>query len=428
MTSGENTFDAVRGAFGSMKSGVDGTVTDYASPDEVGTALDGLRASTSSNAALLADLMTDRATGVIGKRLVLTPDGTGTGFGPGWTAGGVAAVERSNGVWRWIRAGSAQRYAWGIVTGHGPTDSDFQLIRMAQTTSVETPVHRGYNEGAGNALIARANADGTEFVAAVMGRTAMSLWRYASATWTMLNSWPGIIPSPGAVGTKELIAGTPTDDRQFVINYSGISRSWTDTADVTSLGEDFRYGGIGFVSDYRASSPSSETIPGRISLVGVSDNAPTGIIGTGFRVSRTDSSTETLTLTAGESDLPDNWFDTVDYLSADLLWDATTGVVTVLREGLYAFQWGAVLNSAASGVYATMLLARSGFADAAAHTVDLHSGRLGGTAVAYSASFLTYCGPGEYLQPQLSGSGDVILRGESSGVRAFFSGALLNPS
>ncbi len=427
MTGPTNAFETVQAALGGFKAGIDGTEAGLATPAEVSAALNGLRSSTTENAATLADLVTASGAGVVGHRSLIAPDGTGSGFGPGWVTGGDSAIERADDMWRWVRSGTTMRRAWGIATADGPTLSNYQALRLSQTSAVETPVWWGFYEGAANMLIARSNSDATKFVTAVFGRQALMLWQYDAPTWTPLESWAITDPPPGAVGAKELIAGTVVDEREFVINFGGARRSWTDTGAVTELGDDYRYGGMGFISDARQSLFPSETIPGSVSVLGIRDNEPTGVVGTGFRVSRADNTTDTLALSASEIPLSDDWFDTTDYCSADILWDPVEGVVTILREGHYVFQWGAVMNSASSGAYASMMLARSGFPTADVHTVDLDPGRLGGTPLPYAATFYTYVGPGEYLQPQLAGSGNAVLRGESSGVRTFFSGALVNP-
>ena len=77
----------------------------------------------------------------------------------------------------------------------------------------------------------------------------------------------------------------------------------------------------------------SNLLPGKITQFSGADNAPAPIIGTTFRAYR--SSTSGLSQTSGTQICASNTFDTVDYISADLTWDATTSKLTVTKSGTY---------------------------------------------------------------------------------------------
>ena len=95
MTGPTNAFETVQAALGGFKAGIDGTEAGLATPAEVSAALNGLRSSTTENAATLADLVTASGAGVVGHRSLIAPDGTGSGFGPGWVTGGDSAIEEA---------------------------------------------------------------------------------------------------------------------------------------------------------------------------------------------------------------------------------------------------------------------------------------------------------------------------------------------
>ncbi|WP_141213983.1 DUF7257 domain-containing protein [Mycobacterium marinum] len=181
-------------------------------------------------------------------------------------------------------------------------------------------------------LRCRVNSAGTTDVRAVYNVAVggWSLTAIVAGSSTVLSTAYDTF-TPGAVYT--LIAGTVGGNRVFQVLKNGTALtfstggiSYTDTGNVSQVGASYRRGGWIIIG----------TAP-KMSTWALADNTPPAVVGSGFRAYRTSSTT--LSNSSGSPALfPSTWFDTVDYNSSDLPYDASTNKITVSVSGHYRIQ------------------------------------------------------------------------------------------
>lgn len=124
---------------------------------------------------------------------------------------------------------------------------------------------------------------------------------------------------------------------QAVLNGS-IKAAWTDGGSVTARGSSNRQGGWG-------QQWSDDNPPGKVTQWTMADNAPVAVTGTTFRAYR--AATGGASKTTGDQYLA-SVFDTVDYVTSDLSWNASTSTLTVTKAGTYSLACRIEMSAALS--------------------------------------------------------------------------------
>lgn len=340
-----------------VRQGADGTGQTDGQMSDAKTAVDGLRQTLSGLQAkvsqiLARDPQAGGAPGVVGN--VATDDAErapGTGWGPGWI---IPAGFSTNGVrtdghrWVWSDAGNAARTTPGIYTVT-PTLTPYQSVQIVMASLMEQPGWGGPGDP-NNWIIFRSNLTGTQFAFVAVHYNRVELWKYDSGTFSKIGADVEVSPAVGA--RWEMRAGTvvSVDNLVLLMNDRGVANwtpapgaVWSDTAHV--------WAGQGMQSDNRN---AGEATPGSIEVWTLSDNPPTGTIGSGLIVSST--TTTNVPVSSGTSRIPNGFFNVVEQGSADIAWDGQK--VTVRDAGWYAVQLELAVPTGAAG--ATGVLYRQG--------------------------------------------------------------------
>lgn len=352
-----NPLSVVKDSIGALidllRQGADGTTQTGAIAADAADALAGLRQSiTAANKKLTQIISGENAgPGIVGATYVDEADRTTTAdWGINWQLTGTGSVHCDGNNFAWIDSGSAPRYVLGRYTA-GASLTDYQLVQMVMASKMESPVF-GSSPNCGNGLLGRMNAAMDTFVYARIYYNRVELGCYVGGVQQVFAT-NNVTPVTGARWGLQL--GTGDGDRLFQVTMNGsIVCSYNDTAAVSAMGTNYRYGGQAMWSDSRF---GGESTPGLIAVWALSDNQPSGIIGTTFRAHRT-SSTQ-MTLGSGKILCVNGFYDTVDRISADLTYlpnnncgvqvtKPGTYVVTVRVKGTGVFQQG---TAGAAGIY-----------------------------------------------------------------------------
>lgn len=354
-----------------------------------------LAATTAANAAAINQLQSDadasNNNGMSGgddfERVSSTD--LGTGWLQTYSAGALGKMATPNGHdASWIDNGNGDEGCAAIRTD--PADkvtlTDYQAIRLTiGSPTAEAGAGWPYNYGYGsNTIIGRANADGTIYVGAVISGSSAALFNNNGSTETALGSSVSTTQAPGVTFILEC-GTTGTINRYRLLRNGAVILNYLDSGGITQIGPNYRGWGFGMSAQHRGSSQSS---PGAVSKITVSDNFPSTVSGTTFRAYR--GSTSAVTKTGNDNVLPANCMDTVEYISGDLSWDATNQKITVQKAGTYIIGMRIRCdNVIAINETWTPLLYRQG---------ALHSRGSGDTGMDVNGGNTSYANPVHYLR------------------------------
>lgn len=238
-----------------------------------------------------------------------THSGTGTGT-LGITSGRArwsgSATNRS----------SLARYTAKVAT------TDYQKVGAAFATIPSTD--SGGGSASSNFLYGRMNAAGNTYVYL---RLMKNSWQLGCSVNGSITVFASAIFSftPGAAYWLE--CGTTGGARIFRIWMNNtVIHTHTDSAAVSQLGH--YHTGMGVTSF------SSNYVPAQVSAFTFYDNIPPSVKGTGWRVTRT--STTTGSLVSGTNLFPASWFNTPEFISDDLVYTTASNKVKVPYDGWYS--------------------------------------------------------------------------------------------
>ncbi|TPW93648.1 DUF7257 domain-containing protein [Mycolicibacterium fortuitum] len=340
-----------------VRQGADGTGQTDGQMSDAKSAVDGLRQTLAGLQAKVTQILArdphaGGAPGVVGN--VATDDAereAGIGWGPGWI---VPAGFNTNGIrtdghrWVWSDSGNSARTTPGIYTAMS-TLTPYQSVQIVMASLMEQPGWGGPGDP-NNWIIFRSNVTGTQFAFVAVHYNRVELWKYDSGTYSKIGPDFEVTPAVGA--RWELRAGTvvSVDNLVLLMNDRGVANwtpgpgvVWSDTAHV--------WAGQGMQSDNRN---AGEATPGSIEVWTLSDNPPTGTIGSGLIVSST--ATTNVPMSSGTSRIPSGFFNVYEQGSADIAWDGQKAIVR--DAGWYAVQLELVVPTGAAG--ATGVLYRQG--------------------------------------------------------------------
>lgn len=410
-------FTAIGGFFGALLSGFTGTSTTKAptaSAWDVHIGADGIRQTVANLQSEVQALKFDQLPPGGIRYVDAGPVPYISSWGPDWTPapGNTGTVCVTSHGFSWIDSGKVQR-VYRARYNAGKTDTDKQVVGMALWTLMEKPASSA-TAGCGNYLFARLSDDWQSFIYLRLYYNKIELGCYADG---VQHVWDTVLGNPAPASLWEIQAGTEDDDYEILVyqNRQTIC-DYIDSGHVSKIGENYRSGGMGMISDAR---PTAESTPGTIAQWSLRDLAPPAIIGTGMRVRNVDTS-DTYTVPGGGlvSSVPNAYFDEVNYCSADIDWDAATTTATISTEGFYQIEFMVLFASWYNSIT---------FYPALIQNSDIlginffGSGGAQSQARSCSGSFTTYCRPGDVLAPAIAilSAGSIAINGDSLGQTAW---------
>ncbi|QDF19837.1 minor tail protein [Mycobacterium phage Fulbright] len=336
-----DVFDDIRNTWRDIFNAITGRSQDTTSREEAAAQVAELAATTAANAALLAQLQAiadgEGNGGVTGSDDFERENATD--IGPGWdqtysasTATGGKYVIADGHQAALVPVGSATqigRFIRSLDQVDARTETDFQKVTVVLGTQVA-------QSNATDRIYGRVSDDGTQYVFAEIGqgnsfptriRMGYNIGAGEVITYTAEFS---AARSPGQIWA--LLCGSGANARVFGLSLGGsIMAGWSDTGNVTGLGAGFRRWGWGGAS---ATFFGALKLPSAITRVTIADNTPVPVLGTTFRAYRASTTAVSFTLDNASARL-ENVFDTLEYISSDLVWNPATGTLTVSKTGTY---------------------------------------------------------------------------------------------
>lgn len=406
-------------------TGATGTPNAAATETDATSAVDGLRQSTVDIGSQVSTLTAQSKGAAAGSDFGGNPSNPDpSGWGTNWTVTGGGTVQIDTHYhYSWTTSGTAARKAVGIW--NDVTQTDFQSVRLVLFALMEAPPTGSPSSICGNSLIVRADSatNPQNYVEARLYGDKVELINVDAGVPTVLAT-AALFPSIGA--TYELDAGTEDDDYEYVFRVSGNKvLSYTDSAHATKMGSAYRHVGMAMYSDART---TRESLPGQVAYWKGMDNSPHGTLGSGFMLSRHD--TTTMVQPQGANSVGAQFYDTVNYMTSD--YSRSFSQVTVRDAGWYQFtlsmpflnssgQWGYV----SGGLIGCFLFKNSSIA---AQGPMRNVAASDTSCIGVFGTFTIYCEAGDVISPGLVfGPGGVNLSGEATGTMCTFSGAKLNP-
>ena len=250
--------------------------------------------------------------------------------GPGTS---VLVIKGGNAVWQMVNNG----YRRATLRYPTPTLTSFQVVRG--TTA--TPPNRGTNVRIWS--VGRANSAMTDYVFARGYCTGFL--SYKGDIGIVRNGveyiWASGISLTWSLDLR-VIMGVGNNPRRHMV-LSGDTVVWDGIEPVDKqsyLDADHMYWGS-------VSETSGAQHPGEIAGASTVDNAPPAVVGTTFRASKRTGGD--MTLASGNNQVPNNFYETVDYISPDLIYrPADRCSLEVSKQGTYVVSWRAY-----HGIYAT---------------------------------------------------------------------------
>ncbi|QHB41288.1 minor tail protein [Mycobacterium phage KilKor] len=336
-----DVFDDIRNTWRDIFNAITGRSQDTTTREEAAAQVAELAATTAANAALLAQLQAiadgEGNGGVTGSD-DFERENT-TDIGPGWdqaysasTATGGKYVIADGHQAALVPVGSATqngRFTRSLDQPDARTETDFQKVTIVLGTQVA-------QSNAVDRIYGRVSDDGTQYVFAELGQgnsfpTRIRLgYNIGAGEVITYSGESSVARSPGQIWA--LLCGSGANARVFGMSLGGSTiAGWSDTGNVTGLGVGFRRWGWGGAS---ATFFGALKLPSAITRVTVADNTPVPVLGTTFRAYRASTSAVSFTLDNASARL-ENVFDTLDYISSDLVWNPATGTLTVTKTGTY---------------------------------------------------------------------------------------------
>ncbi len=244
-----------------------------------------------------------------------------------------------------------------------PTDTDYQVVSM--TLGSLNLLGGGSTE---NTLIGRANSAMTTMVYFAMYDGTGYLFARVAGVNTVLKS----IPYTPVVGDYQLECGNPETSTllEFNVFCNGIPiLSCIDSGAVS------QYGASNRLSGFWMTSAGAGDYPASVSSWGVYDNPPAAVVGSVFR-QYTASTTPTAAIGSGAQLLPNSFFDTNQWISAD--YTSTPGNNNELQvsvSGVYSVTIVLMVDYRGSGIHSVPLSQRQHGSAWPAHSHERSGGR-----------------------------------------------------
>ncbi|QJD50235.1 minor tail protein [Mycobacterium phage Iwokeuplikedis] len=321
-----------------------------------------------------------------------------------YTGAGTSSLIIKDGHATWSFAGNGYRRATMIYPT--PTLTSQQIVRG----TLASPPSQGTNVRIWS--LARANAAGTDYVFARGYSTGFLTYRgdIGCVVGGVEKIWASNVPLTWSLDMK-IICGVGNNPRRHqVLSGNTIVVDLIEPVDKQSvIDADHCYWGS-------ISETDGSKGPGTVAGASVADNAPPAIVGTTFRASK--RSTSDLTL-SGTNVVPNNFFETIDYQSDDLVYAPGTNCrLTATKQGTYLVQYRIFHGVWASNNFGYGVLFKNGavFARGGYTGNQLNLGFSLNTTQEDStyASFIVPMNPGDYINPGFYTTTNMSNTGDSS--------------
>lgn len=415
-TIGANIDGFIRGILGWIDSGFNVNIVEQTAAD--------LAATIAGMSAIIAELQKDSTNGSYSGNAVAVnfssmppaaslggdwsqsyPSGSGAG-----TLGITAGRARYTGT-------ASNRVAFARYTAK-QTISDYQKVGAAFATAPSINLFGG--DRSYNSIISRCNAAGNTYVFVDLYANEIRLGTTVAGATTLFATTTDFRFKPGAAYWLE--SGTFGGARIFrVWENKTVLMTYTDASVISQLGADYRYTGM------RMMARNNNYLPAQCATFAFYDNTPAAIKGCGWRISRTSGANGNFSV--GNNLFPTSWFNTVEYMSPDLLetYDPVNNKIIVPADGWYQVQ---IIQYGDNGIGPfTGGLMRAGVA-LNGTVVQLGQPSPSNIAVGYTGfggAFTVYCQAGDELQPAYGStwSATGYLENDAGGLGTYWSGTFL---
>lgn len=324
------------------------------------------------------------------------------------TAGGFAVLQPIT--------GAANVSAFGIH--QTPTNTDYQLV---------SAIYKSSPSNGRDVLIVRANASMTTYVYATINNAAIALHNVVSGVDTQVAIITGGFPFyAGAAYSLE--AGVEGSAATYTVMMNGSAiLSWVDTANVTNIGDLYRFCGFGL--------QKVGGTPSTVAAFGFNDNAPGALIGDMFRSYSTAATPISLLSSNAPAVAPAGYFDTTELASSNYTYDPSTNSLQVATAGIYVVevstQWAP--NAADTFTYFGTAVFKNGALYRQGNALGTQDPGAEPLFSVASDTFLVQLNAGDFIQPGFfsysvpTGAGDDSkIAGDPAAELTIFSCALLN--
>lgn len=346
-----------------------------------------------------------------------------------YNGAGTSKLVVANGAAHWDLVPNGNRSAICRYSPR-PTVTDGQFV------GVTLPTYPGYGGGvsAANYTFARLNSTGTDFVyLKVTADAAMNyfaelgyavggsrtIWVPATLFQTDANVWLAAGTDSGLRQYQVLIGNTP------LITYNEVG---------TASAMDANHRWWGFGGDVVG---SGTVAPGDVNYISIADHRRPSIatngfgVGSFFRIYR--ANTGLVNRSNGYNPLPSNFFDTVEQITPDFVFNSLgTGELTIGYEGTYFVNMRFVINFMPDNARTDALLYQNGVLVRRGFGTFSEAGGLAGAnqPTGMGGGFVVYCKAGDKLQPGVycSTTMNSFLNGNPSGNDCYWEVGLLNRS
>ncbi|AHY27094.1 minor tail protein [Mycobacterium phage Phantastic] len=303
-----------------------------------------------------------------------------------------------------------------------PTLTPFQVVRG----TLSSPPEQGTNVRIWS--VARANASGTDFVFARGYCNGFLSYRGDIGCYKdgVEYVWASNVPLTWSLDIR-IICGVGNDPRHhIVLSGDKMIIDLYEPADKQSrVDEDHCYWGA-------ISETNGVQVPGNVAGASVVDNAPPAVVGTTLRVSKRSGGD--ITIPSGGAKLPNNFYETIDYQSPDLIYEPSKNCrVTATKAGTYLVEYRVYHGQYATNTGGHAQIYRNGSVYAKGQWGSCPFVAGWGIMVdptdSTHGSFLVPLNPGDYIEPgfwfsaNMSNTGDARLM--AGGAQSYMSVARL---
>lgn len=220
------------------------------------------------------------------------------------------------------------------------TLTSFQVVRG----TMSSPPEQGTNVRIWS--VGRANAAMTDYVFARGYCTGLLTYRgdIGCVRGGVEYIWASNVPLTWSLDLR-VIMGVGTNPRRHMV-LSGDTIVWdglepSNPAQQSVLDADHLYWGA-------VSETNGGKVPGNVAGASVVDNAPPALVGTTFRASKRTGGD--MTINSGQQPVPNNFYETVDYISPDLTYRPGSNCeLECTKQGTYIVMWRCYHGNFATG-------------------------------------------------------------------------------
>lgn len=214
----------------------------------------GALASNVTGGVSISDPFTGASSNTLGASWTRSSDGPGNG-NFGLNGSGQAAWKKSGGLWR--------RH---FDRHNTPLATDYQAVFVVIAKPAEAP---SFGSDAYTYLLLRMEDEDT-FVYLRIGNNDLEIGKRAGGTWS---SWDSKGATVNAGDQFVFIAGTDTDDRQFIVRQNGITRFDYIDGSSSAMGASYRYAGLASQAAER-NFLTDQTRPAELDVWSAADRLP----------------------------------------------------------------------------------------------------------------------------------------------------------